>query len=82
MSRPAILDAIDAALTNNAPEDVRATAEGSVISTVQDHLGISGSRVTIYSGVLISGSLAQIENGWMVGPRVSLIRTPDDGGDA
>jgi len=64
-----LLTAIDEALVNIPAHGVQAIAEGGVLGLVQDELGLSGARVTQYEGVNISRSLAQIENGWKVGPR-------------
>jgi hypothetical protein len=66
MTRPAILDAIDAALVDKLPDGIRAIAEGDVLSAVQDEIGGPMLRRVTYQGVTISRSLAQIENGWMV----------------
>lgn len=60
MTKPAILDDIDAALEQVSPDKVRAVAEGRILSDVQDALGGPMMRRVVYKGVIISRSLAQM----------------------
>lgn len=67
MTKPAILEAIDAALVENHPEGVIAGANEAALHEAATHLGAYfGAHGGLYQSVSIRRSLAPLPNGWMV----------------